>query len=777
MGYYMGKRIIYAVMTLAAVLWLASCSVYNHVPEGRYLIDKVEVISTEGKNEPVSKYRNYSYQTPNSKWLGLVRFPLRIYSMSSTRHPDRWISRTLRRIGEEPVLLDEMLSEVSVQDMKRSLMNSGYLKAQVNVETEYSKKPKATVRYKINPGSMYVVDNIRYTIQDTIIGLIINDNIKNSLLHEGMNLESGVLDAERVRITELLQKQGYWAFNKDFISFVADTVAGSDKAGLNMIVAADRADQAGSSRQHTQYYVSDIDYVLMDNHNFSAVNFDEMKTVDYDGFRLHYPSGDEKPILHPSVIASHSFLRDGLLYNTDSVSKTRTSLARLGILSYTNIRFEPLQGTSDRLKANVYLVSQPKHSFSFEVEGTNTAGDLGAAASLSFTNRNLFRGSEQLTLKLRGAYESITNLPGYSGDTYTEYGLESNLDFPELLVPFVSQAQQRRSQATSRFSLKMNTQNRPEFNKTIFSAGWSYLWSDGWRKTHRLDVIDLNYIVLPWISENFRKEYLDPISSKNSILKYSYENLLITKFGYTFYYSNSSLKSSSPFQFSVRIGAETSGNAFYGMSKLFDRENNSEGQYEVMNIAFAQYVKHDFSFTGNWKTDASSNLVVHVEYGIAYPYNNSSSLPFEKRYFAGGANSVRGWSVRELGPGTYQGGDKYIDYIKQSGDIKLGASVEYRTKMFWKLNSALFVDAGNIWTIREYDEQPGGLFSFDSFYKEVAVAYGLGIRMDLGFLVLRVDGGMKAYNPAGSTPYQKMPLLHPNLGRDFAFHLAVGYPF
>ncbi len=764
-------------MMLAAVMWFGSCSIYKHVPEGRYLLDKVEVVSAESRNDAVSKFRNYSYQTPNSKWLGLLRFPLRLYSMSSIRHPDRWISRTLRKIGEEPVLLDEMLSEVSVQDMRRSLMNSGYLNAKVNVETDYSRKRKATVRYKITPGKMFVVDNIRYTVQDTIISLILDDNRKSSLLHEGMNLESGVLDAERTRITSLLQKQGYWAFNKDYISFVADTVTGSNMVGLNMIVAAERSDQEGSTRQHTQYYVSDIDYVLMDNPNFSAINFDRMNSVGYDGFRLYYPSGDDKPIIHPSIIASHSFLRNGLLYNTDSISKTYTSLSRLGILSYTNIRFEPLPGTNDRLKANVYLVSQPKHSFSFEVEGTNTAGDLGAAASLSFTNRNLFRGSEQLTIKLRGAYESITNLPGYSGDTYTEYGLESNLDFPELLLPFVSQAQQRRSQATSRFSLKMNSQNRPEFNKTIFSAGWSYLWSDGWRKTHRLDVIDLNYIVLPWISDNFRKEYLDPISSKNSILKYSYENLLITKLGYTFYYSNSGLKSSSPFQYSVRIGAETSGNVLYGTSKLLNREQNSSGQYEVMHIAFAQYLKHDFSFTGNWRVDASSNLLIHMEYGIAFPYNNSSSLPFEKRYFAGGANSVRGWSVRELGPGTYQGGDKMVDYIKHSGDIKIGASIEYRAKLFWKLNSALFVDAGNIWTIRKYDEQPGGLFSFDTFYKQVAVAYGLGIRMDLGFLVLRLDGGMKAYNPAGSTSYQKVPLLHPSFRRDFAFHLAVGYPF
>ena len=404
-------------------------------------------------------------------------------------------------------------------------------------------------------------------------------------------------------------------------------------------------------------------------------------------------------------------------------------------------------------------------------------GDLGAAASMSFTDRNLFRGSEQLTVKLRGAYESISNLPGYSGDTYIEYGLETNLDFPEFLAPFMSQELQRRSQATSRFSLKINAQRRPEFQKTIFSTGWSYMWGDAWQKSHQLDVVDLNYLVVPWISDHFRSEYLNQITSARSILKYNYEDLLITKLGYTFYYSSSRINAVDPFRFSVRVGVETSGNMLSLLSEPLGFEKNDNNQYKVFGVAFAQYAKHDFSFTANWRLDRTNNLVAHLEWGVAVPYGNSTSLPFEKRYFSGGANSVRGWSVRELGPGTYHGDDKVIDYIKQSGDIKLGASVEYRSKLFWKVNGAAFVDAGNIWTIRDYVEQPGGVFGFDTFYKQIAVSYGLGLRFDFGVLVLRLDGGMKAYNPSGTTFYKRLPLVHPSMNRDFAFHLAVGYPF
>ena len=750
---------------LTLFLGLASCSVYKYVPEGERLLNKVEITSADRAVSDVSKYRNLSHQIPNSRWFGLFRFPLRMYSLSG------------KRTGEAPVIYDQLLSEATCADMERSLVNSGYLNADVTMSTKNSRRPKTTVRYKLDPGKMFVVDTVRITVQDSIISRIINDNAKHSLLVPGMNLDADILNEERNRIVNLVHRYGYYRFNKDYISFVADTARGSDKVGLRMIVEAEGVDEDGSVRPHRQYYISSVYYNLTDKDGNMPGKTISPAAETYKDFVLFYPLDDGRPALRPEVIDRHSFLREGMLYSSDSTSKTYSSLSRLGILRYSDIRYDTVPGYDNRIVADVSLVSLPKHSFAFEIEGTNTAGDLGAAASMSYTDRNLFRGSEQLSIKLRGAYESISNLPGYSGDTYLEYGLEANLDFPEFLAPFMSQELQRRSQATSRFSLKINAQRRPEFQKTIFSAGWGYLWSDSWQMSHKLDVLDLNYLVVPWISDHFRAEYLDSVTSARSILKYNYEDLLITKLGYTFYYSNASINSTAPFQYSVRVGVETSGNMFNLLARPLNFEQNDGGQYMVFGVAFAQYAKHDFSFTANWRMDRMNNIVAHLEWGVAVPYGNSTSLPFEKRYFAGGANSVRGWAVRELGPGVYSGNDKTIDYIKQSGDIKIGASVEYRSKLFWKVNGAAFIDAGNIWTIREYAEQPGGVFSFDSFYKQIAVSYGLGLRFDFGFLVLRLDGGMKAYNPAGSTLYRRLPLVHPDMSRDFAFHLAVGYPF
>ncbi len=768
---------IWRFLPLVAVMWLASCSVYKFVPNGQYLLNNVEVTSTDRSVQNLLKYRNLSYQTPNSRWFGIFRFPLRFYSLSSKSHPDGKLSAMLRKSGEAPVIYDELDALASARDMRRSLMNEGYLNADVDVTTHTGRKPKASVRYILRPGNLYVVDTLRVTVLDSEIESILKEHSAESLVTRGMSLNANTLDQERTRIVQLVHRYGYYNFGKEYISFVADTVRGSNKVGLRMVVAAEGVQEDGTIQPHRQYTISQIDYILSDGKTKAPADSSLTATDSCGRFNLVYSLANSKPMLRSKVIDSHSYLRSGMIYNQDSVSKTYTSLSRLGILRYSNIRFDNIPGSPDQLKANVLLMGLPKHSYTLEVEGTNTAGDLGAAASVSFIDRNLFRGSEQLTIKLRGAYESISNLPGYSGDTYLEYGLEANLDFPEFLVPFMSQELQRRSQATSQFSLKVNIQQRPEFQKTVFSSGWSYMWSDSWLSSHRLDVLDLNYLVVPWISEHFRKEYLDQVTSARSILKYNYEDLLITKLGYAYSYSNSQLNSNKTMQYAFRIAAETSGNMLGLLSKPLEFEQNSEGQYKFMGIAFAQYIKHDFAFTANWRLDHVNNLVAHLEWGVAVPYGNSQSLPFEKRYFAGGANSVRGWAVRELGPGTYSGQDKAIDYIKQSGDIKLGASLEYRSKLFWKVNGAAFVDAGNIWTIREYPEQPGGLFDPATFYKQIAVSYGLGVRLDFRFLVFRLDGGMKAYNPAGADEVSRLPLIHPNFRRDFAFHIAVGYPF
>ncbi len=274
---------------------------------------------------------------------------------------------------------------------------------------------------------------------------------------------------------------------------------------------------------------------------------------------------------------------------------------------------------------------------------------------------------------------------------------------------------------------------------------------------------------MPWISSTFRKEYLDNADSRNSILRYNYEDLFIMKFGFGMSFNNGN----SAYKFNV----ESSGNLLNCISSLAGSKKNSSGQYTLFNIAFAQYVKGDFDFTRLLRIDNNNNIALHVGFGIAYPYGNSKILPFEKRYFSGGANSVRGWSVRGLGPGKFKGTDGSIDFINQTGDVKLDMNLELRSFLFWKIYGAAFIDAGNIWTLRNYEEQPGGQFRIDDFYKQIAVAYGIGIRFNFDFFILRFDMGMKAVNPAYDSNEEHFAVFHPKFSRDFAFHFAVGLPF
>jgi outer membrane protein assembly factor BamA len=262
---------------------------------------------------------------------------------------------------------------------------------------------------------------------------------------------------------------------------------------------------------------------------------------------------------------------------------------------------------------------------------------------------------------------------------------------------------------------------------------------------------------------------LDNTNSRNSILRYNYENLFIMKLGFGYTYNNG--------EYAIKTNVETSGNLLNLASNVFRFHKNEEGQFTFMDLAYAQYVRGMFDFTHNLRFDYNNQLVFHFGFGIAYPYGNSRILPFEKRFFSGGANSVRGWSVRSLGPGNFISTDGRIDFINQTGDMKLDLNLEYRAKLFWKFGGALFIDAGNIWTLREYEEQPDGQFKFSEFWNQLAVSYGLGIRLNFDYFIVRFDMGMKAVNPAYTTEEEHFPIVHPKLSRDFAFHFAVGLPF
>ena len=723
---------------------LASCSETKYVPEGEYLLDRVKVKSdTESVGVNPKEMRSLVRQRGNSRWFSAAKLPLMTYSLSG-RDTTKWINRTLRSMGEPPQLYDSVSTSLSAQSLQMQLQNLGYLRASVDVLNK-TKGRKVITTYLLHPRNPYFIGKINYDIQDSAIASLLNkvdDSYKG--LRPGMIFNADNLDAERKRITSYLTNQGYYRFNKDFISYKADSVAGSHLINLTLILHRYRQGQV-NDLPHQLYKIGDITYRSGNE-------------------------GDSVIPLRRRVLRNNTFLTSGEYYSAEDLQRTYNHFGRLGAVRYTNISFSERPG-EPVLDCDIQLSTNKPSTISFQPEGTNTAGDLGAAASLTYQNRNIFHGSENLSIVLRGAYEAIRGLEGYSNTNFVEYSAETRLTFPRFIAPFLASSFRRRINATSEVSLLYDLQNRPEFMRRVFSVAWKYKWNDqNHHDRYQVDLLDLNYISMPWISDTFKREYLDNTDSRNSILRYNYENLFIMKLGFGYSYNNGN--------YAIKASVESAGNLLNLASKMLHFHQNEDGQYTVVDVAYAQYVRGIFDYTRNFRFDYNNQLVFHLGFGIAYPYGNSSILPFEKRFFSGGANSVRGWSVRSLGPGKFVGRDGRIDFINQTGDMKLDLNLEYRANLFWKFAGALFIDAGNIWTIREYEnEQPGGQFKIDEFWQQLAVSYGLGIRLNFDYFIVRFDMGMKAVNPAYDTHEEHFPLLYPKLSRDFAFHFAVGLPF
>ncbi|MBQ4392614.1 MAG: BamA/TamA family outer membrane protein [Prevotella sp.] len=725
---------------------LLACSTTKYVPEGQYLLGQVRVVADdEAHYANTGQLKSYVRQHPNAKWFSLFKLPLMTYSLSG-RDSTKWLNRTLRNMGEAPVIFDSLQARLTCQDLQQQLRNEGFLQAKVQMEATPHGRKRMNLTYHLTPGQPYFVHRLDYVYADTTIATMLAADSTRRLLKSGMMFNVARLDAERKRIATLLADSGYYRFHKEYINYRADIVPGTQLIDLTLRLENERPAADGLPvKPHTRYW---------------------MRHIGYAGL----PDG-ETPHLRPHVLQECTHLSQGDHYRSSGLQRTYNHFGRLQAVRYTNITLQQAAEGSDSLDCTIQVQTNKPSTLSFQPEGTNTSGDLGAAATLTYQNRNLFQGSEVLSVELRGAYEAIKGLEGYSNQDFQEYSVETKLQFPRFIFPFLNRKFRGSLNVTSELSLLYDLQNRPEFHRRLLSASWRYRWNFPQRNDRfQLDLLDLNYVFMPWISQTFHDEYLGKDNNRNAILRYNYQDLFIAKTGLGYSYSNDRL--------ALKANVETSGNLLHLGASLFGAEKDGQGHYRLFNIAFAQYVKADVDLSRSLRIDRNNQLVLHLGIGVAYPYGNSTVLPFEKRYFSGGANSVRGWSVRSLGPGKYKEKDGRINFINQTGDMKIDLNAEYRTQLFWKFSGALFIDAGNIWTLRDYPDQPGGQFRISHFLKELAVGYGAGVRLNFEYFILRFDLGMKAINPAYETDDDEhYPLLHPRFSRDYAFHFAVGMPF
>lgn len=775
----------YSLMTgLFIVLcsYLSGCSSSKHVPDGKYLLDKVTIrldSTAKSDNLDVTEMLSYLRQHPNHKMLWSLKFRLGFYNLSG-KDSTNWWNKWMRKLGEPPVIYNPELSKASIQQLSQYLANKGYFNSIVTVDSMVNEeKKKIELTYNVEARERKLISNVNYEIPDSAVRDIVMTESSRFVATPGNPLSRELLEAQQAIITDALRDRGYYNFTKDCITFVADTTEGSSDVDLLMKINLPKSSHRTTEEVYSKYIVRKVT-VIADAEKINAENPATAigkDTVKYNGIEIHYA---DSRYLRPSVIADNCFITPGEYYAQKEVERTYRAFSRLGILKFINISFQPAAAIDNDGILDAYIILTPGKSqtASIELEGTNSEGDLGVAVGFSYSHRNIGKGSETFTGKIRGSYESISgNLDGLLHNRYMEYSADLGISIPEFKAPIYRRIR-RRIQASTEANFSMSYQERPEYTRIISTAGFSYKWVDFRRHNqHTFTPIDINYVYLPASTNDF----IDQIAPDNPLLRYSYEDHFIMRMGWRWYHSNK--KDYAPWVntiqhnlYTARVNVEIAGNLLFAISNIFaHRPNFHEDPYKVFGIHYSQYFKIEGDYSFLHRFDERNSLALHVGVGVGVPYGNSEMLPFEKRFYGGGANGVRGWDVRTLGPGSYPGKNSVSDFINQCGDIRLIMSAEYRAKLFWVLELGAFIDAGNIWTIHNYSNQPGGIFKFNQFYNQIAAAYGLGLRLDFNYFLLRFDIGMKAHNPAmGEIAW---PLFHPNWHRDSSFHFSIGYPF
>lgn len=757
----------YSVLFLL-LIGISSCHLTKYVPEGTLLLNKVE-IDRDDMRVDVSELEELLQQRPNKSRFFLGRMPLRLYSLSG-RDTTKWRNRMLRSRGEPPVIYSQQLTQLTEHQFLRKMANLGFLNARVSSQVEV-RRGRANVTYRVEAGPRTTIRHFDVGVVDSSIASLLSHPKLRSLYYvkEGTPFVSSHLDDVLGQLTSFLRSQGYYNLVKENFYFLVDTAVGNHQVDVSLMSRslAENADSSVDS-SFIRYRIRNVE-ILSGYDRFQSMRLSDFnKKESYKGVDILY---GKRRFIRPSVLYANNFVRPGRYYSDRTLENTYASMNGMSAVQQVAVSFRTVPDSA-LLDASVIVSPANLYFWQTGVDGTNSAGDLGMAGYASFQDRNIFNGSETFSIKLSGAFESIKGNDDYgiASDIYYEYGGELSLTFPQFLSPFLSDEQRQKVGASTAFAVSLNWRDRPEYDRRFMSLDWKYSWSAlRKRLSNTLDLYNVNYVATPRTAPWF-EQYL--ARENNALLRESYKDQLITRSSYQLSYA-SLLGKRAQFQgYTVQASLDVAGTLPSLFSCLWG-EPTEDGSQELFGIPFAQYAKAVFDYTQLFPIDRYNVLAAHVGVGLACPYGNSSVVPYEQQFFAGGPNSVRGWNSRTLGPGRYESQGP-ADFINQTGDLKLLFNLEYRLKSDGIMEYALFIDAGNVWNLKEYDDKEEGRFYLDEFWKQSGVACGLGIRPNLGFLLLRFDVGLKAYDPGADGGWS---ILHPRLKSDLAYHFAVGYPF
>jgi outer membrane protein assembly factor BamA len=764
------------IILLPLVLLISSCNPTKYVPQDQTLLNNNYIeLGREGLNK--SDLVPYIKQKPNKRIFG-ARFHLGLYNLSNI-DKEKWPHGWLRKIGEGPVVYDDFATEQSRNQLEDYIGSKGYFDSRVtdSVRTE---KRKSDVFYNIDLKTPYTIRNLYYDIADTTIKSLFYFDSVSCLIQRGKPYDIDVLQAERSRFERYVRNHGFYGFSADYISFRVDSTLGSRQVNLyyevRELMKMDNYNRI-TYGPHTIYRVKNVyiypDFVPRDVLEGGETYLNSLDTLFYGGY--YFVTAREKPLLKFDLILRALYIKPGSDYNLTDAEQTQKHLMTLKAYRLVNIYFnealadEETEDPGALLDCHIELTPLSQQSFNVELEGTNSAGNFGGALNFVYQHKNLFHGAEQFNMKLKTAFEAVNqNNKDIRGSQ--EYGLETGLRLPQFLMPFLKKEDfVRNYNPTTTILAAFNYQNMPSYERRMASATFGYNWAGRNYKTHIVNPAQLNVVDLISIDSAF----LEQIKT-SSYLAYSYRDVLILGGNYSFIFNNQIIQKSRDFIF-LRVNAEAAGNLLWGISKLAGSKQKL-GSYYVFGQPFAQFIRADMDLRYNYIINDVSSVVYRGFIGVGFPYGNSKAIPFEKQYFGGGANGIRAWQVRTLGPGSYV--PVADEFLNQTADIKIEANAEYRFNLFWILEGAVFVDGGNIWTFYEDEARPGAQFKFNTFYKEFAIGSGAGLRFDFSFVTGRLDLGLKLRDPSITDGSRWIFMSREyNFKNDVTFVLGIGYPF
>lgn len=742
---------------------------------------------------PASELKKYIRQFPNKRLLGL-NFYAWIYEQADPKK-DNWWNNFKRRMGEEPVLLDVAQTQQSARNLKSLMDYRGFFSSDVDYQIDtISRKKRAMITYSVVQRKPYRINSISYDFRDRFLEQILLPDTTRTLLHVGEVFDLGVLDAERQRIASYLQARGYYDFTVNNIEYLADTLGGNDRVDLTMIIKQHLVgyDEQGDPilRNNTVYRIGQIN--IFPNYDpTEAINPDYregLDTIYYRGLNVIYHKDNKRPNIRPSVLRQVVPLYPNYVYNVHRVDQTYNQIMSMGYYKSANVIFteqvdtlqeasyvtyigdrsvDSLQQTPEGyLQCDIQGIPALRQGYKIELEGSTTSSFYGLRATAGYQNRNIFRGAEALDISFTVGYEYMKAEQARVRNA-KEFGVTVGLQFPRFVLPFRMQRWQSIYQPKTRLEFGINYQDRPYYRRTLSSLSWTYTWNNRRYSSFSFRPIDINVIDMGYLDQQF----MDQLQNEYLINSYRSQFISGLSFGYVYNNQRRNLGGNATV---LRFNFETAGNLIDGLEHLFSKPVAGEDYYQIFGLRYSQYFRADLSISHKVMLGEVSALVGRLYGGYGMAYGNSVSIPFDRLFYAGGANSMRGWAPRTLGPGSAPEVTNAA-YPSQLGDMKLEANLEFRFPIWGMFHGAAFVDVGNIWYAdRKTAGSPDEVFHFDTFYKQLGFDGGIGLRVDIKFVVLRLDWGIQLHNPnapVGQRWIQKFRW------KNTALNFGVGYPF